>query len=375
VVRVAFFVDSPSKRAHANAASRLALGLAATGKVEASLVCYSDDPAPPWLPAEVRVDRLKATRASRTLPDLIRYLHAEQPDVLITRQMHANFIGLAAAWIARIPRPARRRWRGKIVVVQDHIVELCHADNPRDNKWLAKIGYRFADGLIAPSPTVRDDTIRWCGLRRSETALVPNPIPASGGIIAPPPHPWLRDGEPPVFISICRLISLKRLDLLIDAFAIVREHHDVRLLILGDGTRRSHAAEQIKRLGLEPYAQLVGWIDDPQQYAAYAWALVHSSDEDGFAQVLTEAMSVGCPAITTDSRGGGPRYVTGDGNYGSLVPRGDKVQLAAAMERMLDPVERERYSMLGQERAEMLSPTASGYALLEFLAKSFRLDI
>jgi hypothetical protein len=45
------------------------------------------------------------------------------------------------------------------------------------------------------------------------------------------------------------------------------------------------------------------------------------------------------------------------------------------MEQMLDPAERKRYSARGQERAEMLSPTASGYALLEFLAKSFRLDV
>ena len=69
------------------------------------------------------------------------------------------------------------------------------------------------------------------------------------------------------------------------------------------------------------------------QYAAHAWALVHSSDEDGFAQVLTEAMSVGCPVVTADSLGGGPRFVTEDGKYGLLVPRSDPAKLAEAMGR------------------------------------------
>ena len=76
-------------------------------------------------------------------------------------------------------------------------------------------------------------------------------------------------------------------------------------------------------------------------------AFVLSSDEEGFAQVLTEAMSTGCPVITTDALGGGPRFVTDDGKYGLLVPRGNRAELAGAMERMLQPDVRARYSQLG----------------------------
>jgi hypothetical protein len=148
-IRVTLLVDSPGKRAHGNAVSRLALGLAETGRVEPTLLCYSVDPPPPWLPPEVHVDRLGVDRVSRSLPALIRYLRAKQPDVLITRQVHANFVGLAASSMARVPP----RWHGKLVLVQDHPIELSHASNRRDNKWLAKLSYRFADGLISPSPT------------------------------------------------------------------------------------------------------------------------------------------------------------------------------------------------------------------------------
>src|SRR5215467_4673306 len=123
MIRLAFLVDSPSKRAHANVAGRLALGLTEIGQVETTILCYSTDPPPPWLPPEVRIHRLGTDRASRSLPRLIHYLRAEQPDVLITRQVHVNFMGLAASSILRVPP----QWRGKLVLVQDHPIELSHA--------------------------------------------------------------------------------------------------------------------------------------------------------------------------------------------------------------------------------------------------------
>jgi glycosyltransferase involved in cell wall biosynthesis len=369
-IRVTLLVDSPSKRAHGNAASRLALGLAETGQVEVTLLCYSADPPPPWLPATVRIERLGVDRASRSLPSIVRYLRAQQPDVLITRQIHANFVGLAASWIARTP-PS---WHGKLVLVQDHPIESSHASNLRDNKWVAKIGYRFADGVISPSPTVRENIIGWCGLDSSSVALVPNPMPRFSGILAPTPHPWLRDGEPPVFVHTSNMTYWKRLDLLIDAFAEVRRHHEVRLLLVGEGPKRADAAEQIRRLGLSADAETVGWVEDPLQFAARAWSFVLPSDEEGFAQVLTEAMSVECPIITTDAHGGGPRFVTDNGKYGLLVSRGDKDKLAEAMVRMLQPDVRARYSKLGQQRVEELSPVACANALIDFLIQKLKLD-
>lgn len=362
-IRVALLVDSPSRRAHGNAASRLALGLVETGRAEVTMLCYSADLPPQWLPPEVRIHRIGVDRVSRSLPALVRYLRSGKPDVLITRQMHANFVGLAAGWMARRPP----HWQGKLVLVQDHIVELSHASNWRDNKWLAKAAYRFANGVIAPSPTVRENITEWCGLAPSVTALVPNPIPIFSGSLASPPHPWLQANQPPVFVNVSNMLPFKRIDLLIDAFADLCQRHDVRLLILGEGPERSRAVEQIRRLGLSGRAETVGWIDDPLQFAARAWALVHPSDEDGFAQVLTEAMSVGCPVIAADAQGGGPRFVTDDGRYGLLIPRGDRSQLARAMEHMLQPDIRARYSELGLQRIGALSPMASANALVEFL--------
>jgi glycosyltransferase involved in cell wall biosynthesis len=291
----------------------------------------------------------------------------QKPDVLVTRQMHANFIGLTASWMAR--RPAG--WRGKLVLVQDHPIEFSHASNWRDNKWAAKVGYRFADGLICPSPAVRENVIEWCGLTPSSVALVPNPMPTFSGGPTDPPHRWLRDGQCPVFVHTSNMTYWKRLDLLLDAFAEVRRHHRARLLIVGEGPEKSRALDQAGRLGLAADVEAVGWVDDPLEFSARAWAFVLPSDEEGFGQVLTEAMSVGCPVITTDAQGGGPRFVTDDGKYGLLVPRGDHGELATAMARILDPEVRARYVELGQQRIKELSPAASANALIGYLTEQF----
>ena len=370
-IRVTLLVDSPGRLAHGNAASRLALGLSQTGKVDPTVLCYSQDPAPSWLPPEVRVDRLGASRISRSLPLIVQYLHDQAPDVLITRQMHANFIGLAAGMLAR----TARGWGGKVILVQDHPARLSHASNWRDNKWLAKAGYRFADGIISPSPAVREDTIRWCGLAPDSVGLVPNPIPPFGGQLKDPPHPWLADGEPPVFVHTSNMMPWKRLDLLVDAFAELRRDHDVRLLLIGEGPGRPGVIEQIRRLGLEDSAQAVGWVKDPLQYAARACAFVLPSDEEGFGQVLTEAMSADCPVISADSQGGGPRFVTQDGKCGILIPVRDRAKLTEAMERMLSPEVRAEYRELGRQRAEELSPVSSAHALIEFLSNHLGLEI
>jgi glycosyltransferase involved in cell wall biosynthesis len=369
-VQVAFLVDSPSRRSHGNSVSRLALGLAETGRVETTLVCYSDDPRPPWLPPEVRIHRLGSDRVSRSLPSLVRYLRRQKPDVLITRQVHANFVALAAAWIARVPP----RWPGKLVVVHDHLIALSHASNRRDNKWVAKVAYRFADALISPSPTIREDIIKWCGLDPASIGLVPPPIPKFAGTSASPPHPWLRGDGPPVFVNTSNMMPWKRLDLLIDAFDDLRQRHDARLLIVGEGPERPRAEEQIRQLGLSGLAEMVGWVEDPVQYAARAWAFVLPSDEEGYAQVLTEAMSAGCPVITADALGGGPRFVSDDGRCGLLVLRNDRAKLAEAMEQMLKPDVRANYSELGLQRAESLSPSNSANKLVNFLSERFGLD-
>jgi glycosyltransferase involved in cell wall biosynthesis len=165
----------------------------------------------------------------------------------------------------------------------------------------------------------------------------------------------------------------KGMDLLIEAFAELRRGYDARLLIVSEEPEQPRAAERIRQHGLNAHAQTTGRVEDALQFAAHAWALVDASGQDESAQVLADAMSVGCPVITTGSKGGELNSMVDNGRYGLLVPPGDRAMLAEAMGRMLQPDIRAQYSTLGQERIRALTPTASARALVDFFSDHFGL--
>ena len=159
MTRIALLVDSPSKRAHGNAASRLALGLVESGEAEVDLVCYSEDPPPPWLPPEVRIHRLGVDRVSRSVPGLVRYLRTGGR----TCWSRDRCTRTSWAWRRR-GSPAPPRGGGDAHPRAGPPSGAHPREQPARQQVAREGGYRFADGLIAPSPTVLADTIEWCGL-------------------------------------------------------------------------------------------------------------------------------------------------------------------------------------------------------------------
>ncbi len=158
-----------------------------------------------------------------------------------------------------------------------------------------------------------------------------------------------------MFVTVARLEPVKNLPLLLDAFA------------RGRGRARRPAADRRQRLAGGPAAgadrrararservELLGYVASPRPYLGAADAFVLASNEEGFGQVLSEAMREGLPVISTDAAGGGARFVLDDGRAGMLVPREDRAALAEAMAAMADPGVRGRYAALARERARAL---------------------
>jgi len=93
-----------------------------------------------------------------------------------------------------------------------------------------------------------------------------------------------------------------------------------------------------------------GARDDVARLYAGMDILVLASRREGFPLTPMEAAAMGVPVVATDIRG--CRQVVDDGTTGLLVPVGDPVALAGAIERLAtDPAERRRLGAAARDKA------------------------
>jgi glycosyltransferase involved in cell wall biosynthesis len=139
----------------------------------------------------------------------------------------------------------------------------------------------------------------------------------------------------PVLLYVGRYTEVKRIPLLIRAWAAARERFERRagLVILGGYPGEwegDHPAEVIRETGAEDVF-LAGWHghDDLPDGLNASDAVVLPSVHEQFGQVLVEGMACGLPALAVDAHG--PATIVDDGETGWLVPPDDEDALGEAI--------------------------------------------
>lgn len=286
---------------------------------------YLDD-----VPDGVRLVDLGASRVVTSLPSLVRYLRRERPEAMLTVLTHASLVGLVARAVARV--------RTRVAVAEHDTMSEVARETIRRRARLMPffVGrlYPKADVIIAVSSGVADDLAEFVGLPRSRVEVVYNPVvtpDVKAAARSDAPHPWLRDGEPPVVLGIGRLQPRKKdFPLLIRSFAKARGDTGARLIILGEGPERSALEELVSNLGVESCVTIPGFVDNPYAYLSRASLFVLSSQWEGLPTVLIEAMYCGVPVVSTDCPSG-PREILAGGRHGVLVPVGDEPEMVRAI--------------------------------------------
>jgi glycosyltransferase involved in cell wall biosynthesis len=157
-------------------------------------------------------------------------------------------------------------------------------------------------------------------------------------------------------LSVSRFTEVKRLPLLIEAFARARVQAQcpAGLVIMGGHPGEwegEHPADTIARLGVHGVF-LAGWHDhaDLATFLSAADVFALASVREQFGQVLVEAMACGVPLVAVNRLG--PREIVTDGQTGWLVEPDDVEGLAAALGEAIDgPHERSRRGTMGQRVA------------------------
>ncbi len=159
--------------------------------------------------------------------------------------------------------------------------------------------------------------------------------------------------EPVIICTVvANLIAYKgHLDL-VDAVAKCRSRLDHRLVILligrNDGMQDEIQA-RIDHLGLSDTFIFLGSRGDTPDWLCASDFLVLASHEEGFSNVILEAMACALPVVATDV--GGNSEAIMDSITGLLVPKCDPKRLGIAIETLVnDSSLRSNYGRRGRER-------------------------
>jgi glycosyltransferase involved in cell wall biosynthesis len=152
--------------------------------------------------------------------------------------------------------------------------------------------------------------------------------------------------------AVGRLDPVKNLTLMIDAFArVARLHHDVRLVLIGDGPERARLEQHAGETGVGDRIQFLGMRHDARTLMPAFDVLLNTSTTEGQSVTILEAMAAGVPVIAT-SVGGTPEVVV-DGETGVLVPSRSLDPLVTAVADLLADPERARaLGLSGRRRLE-----------------------
>lgn len=153
------------------------------------------------------------------------------------------------------------------------------------------------------------------------------------------------------FILVARLSPIKRIDHLLRAVAIVvKEHPNMRAAIVGDGELRAALESLAAELGITDRVEFLGHQSDVGSFLNRSKVFVLTSDSEGLALSLMEAMTCGLPAVVSNV--GDLGDLVSDGTNGFLIDDRTPEAFASAMVKLIEDESRwETFSANARESA------------------------
>lgn len=282
------------------------------------------------------IHRFSPSRASgtpfQTLRFLIDYMRDRKPAALLAHMEKPSLLALLAGVIVG--------YKNIVPCVHTDLTtyaKLEHCARRTILKYLVAVFYRLAIRIVAVSTGTAQSTAALIGRKAPPIDVILNGFniekmrqraQEDTGI------PWLQNKTMPVIIACGRLVEQKGYDVLLRAFAVLRQTMAARLIILGDGPMRAQLEETARALKIADDVTMPNCHPNPAACFGHSDLFVLASRVEGLSNVLIEALIVGVPVVSTDCPTG-PREVLQNGRFGSMVPVDDVGALAEAMRAAL----------------------------------------
>jgi glycosyltransferase involved in cell wall biosynthesis len=280
----------------------------------------------------IKIINLNSKTTFSSLFKVIRYLKDNRPDIFLSSLTNANIVAILAKRISMSPTKLFIREACIIPPISEVSCsfKLLYS--------LMKLVYPLAKNIIAISNGVKDDLVSKIRLDRSCVKVIYNP--AVSPLLAKKKnetveHYWLLKKTIPVIIAVGRLTRQKDFQTLIMAFSLVRKKKLLRLIIVGEGEEYENLKNLAFHIGYPDDISFTGFTTNPFALMSKADVFVLSSRWEGFGNVLVEAMGCGVNIVSTDCPSG-PAEILEGGKWGILVPVGDSISMADAIEKQLE---------------------------------------
>lgn len=260
---------------------------------------------------------------------LRNHLRKKKPDVLIGMMTDAAVMSILAA----LRTPA------KIVISERNFPGTWDY-----SFWylMRKLLYGLADGHASLTPEASDWLEQNTGAKNVHT--IPNSVQWPMHSIKPIVSPdSFVPANKKLILAVGSRPYVKGFDLLLDAFTKTN-HENWVLVILGVDKNSCKKEEyrallnQIEELNLQSKVLLPGCVGNVGDWYEQADIFVLSSRNEGFGNVLLEAMAAGCATISFDCDSG-PRHVIEHNKNGLLVEPENTDELSKTMNVLMDDPE------------------------------------
>ena len=245
------------------------------------------------------------------LKALLRLLRHERPLAIHAHGAEANFHGLLAAWLTRVP-----------VRIGEEIGIPSHSNLARR---VFRLVYGTAHRVIGISQSVTDWLVASGEVSQNKAIRIYNPVqlPALNEHIRLA-HDVFRIG----FVG--RLEAVKNPLALLEAFdTLVGSGVPCELWFVGDGSERAVLEQRISERCLAGKVRVFGYQSDPAHLIRQCHVYVQPSLSEGFGLALVEAMGCGLPVIST-AVGGAPEIID-HGKTGWLLPQASPELIATSL--------------------------------------------
>jgi glycosyltransferase involved in cell wall biosynthesis len=294
---------------------------------DVTVVCLLDGNAK--LPFQGKLVNLKRPLAKRFFDvggwkQLAEYIKENKPDLI---QANAGdtlkFVALSKLFF---------RWKTPVVYRNANKVSDFITSRPKFifNKFLVN----QLQHIISVSELCRLDFIKTYNIAPEKTTMVPIGIEAVSvnKTLSADVLPYFNSGR--VIVNVASLVPEKNHEALLRITReVIKEHDDIKVLILGDGKLRGSLQQKITAMGLDNHVFLLGYRSDVLSILSNADVFTLPSRIEGLPGVILEAFYCNVPVIAYNV--GGISEVVKPNETGWLIDKDSEGEFIAAVKDVL----------------------------------------